>query len=144
MLTPIPLPTLTPMSMPTKPPPFIFIFNDKFNISLAVQFTRVGGGGFKCCFDVDIVEISLADVLGNIVKNPLILKKESDGKVSFINSRETENKYTNYWILRKNNKISSIETHHHIVMLYMSCIFKYIFKNTHKFFLNIISMCYLL
>jgi hypothetical protein len=27
------------------------------------------------------IKISLADVLGNIVKNPLILKKESDGKV---------------------------------------------------------------
>jgi hypothetical protein len=25
------------------------------------------------------IKISLADVLGNIVKNPLILKKESDG-----------------------------------------------------------------
>jgi wobble nucleotide-excising tRNase len=32
-------------------------------------------------------------------------------EVSFINSRETENKYTNYWILRKNNKISSIESY---------------------------------
>ncbi|CAC9642887.1 hypothetical protein, partial [uncultured Gammaproteobacteria bacterium] len=29
------------------------------------------------------VEVSLADVLGTIAKNPLLLKKESDGKVSF-------------------------------------------------------------
>ncbi|WP_139699025.1 hemagglutinin repeat-containing protein, partial [bacterium endosymbiont of Bathymodiolus sp. 5 South] len=29
------------------------------------------------------VKVSLADVLGTIAKNPLLLKKESDGKVSF-------------------------------------------------------------
>jgi hypothetical protein len=42
------------------------------------------------------IKISLADVLGNIVKNPLILKKESDGKVSFTLATATIDKETKH------------------------------------------------
>ncbi|CAB5496257.1 hypothetical protein AZO1586R_402, partial [Bathymodiolus azoricus thioautotrophic gill symbiont] len=42
------------------------------------------------------IEVSLADVLGNIVKNPLILKKESDGKVSFTLATATIDKETKH------------------------------------------------
>jgi hypothetical protein len=62
----------------------VFAFNNKFNLSFAMRFARFGVGGFKGCFDVGKkVKVSLADVLGTIAKNPLLLKKESDGKVSF-------------------------------------------------------------
>jgi hypothetical protein len=47
------------------------------------------GIGVVDILDVDVFGgatdaiVSLADVLGTIAKNPLLLKKESDGKVSF-------------------------------------------------------------
>ncbi|VVH50879.1 hypothetical protein BPUTSESOX_728, partial [uncultured Gammaproteobacteria bacterium] len=40
------------------------------------------------------IKISLADVLGTIAKNPLLLKKESDGKVSFTLATATIDKET--------------------------------------------------
>jgi hypothetical protein len=44
----------------------VFVFNDKFNLSLAMRFARFGVGGFKGCFDVGNLQAKLEDDIGFI------------------------------------------------------------------------------